>query len=606
MLGLFQREAFRCTAILDRFLEGEEPTIEDLKEALFLAERANDRTKPDAYYRDAFQVTTQKWSSWRDVIKGTLDGLSTAFLERGGRRHICVRYDRFSEWQHVAAETSPLAVVTWRLVREFGPLPFAGPMSDLSAAIERRIMPQVRHSALPTVNDPRLNRIIGREGVDDLHVHLNGSSEMERVWLDTLSHPQAFIRNFSKGRSEKLVREFLRQDEPGLTHDKFAMRVRAAARLHRLLVRLVVPALLMPHDPNRRAGPKRGAGNDGVRWQHLFIPGHLGEEELSLSFLPYPPGMDEARPLSAWPRTSRKHPLMDALPCFRGRKDIPPLTAEAVLLAGAYQRLEDDDGEIVALALFLYLSLMCVFGRSIVQQRSQIGFDQFQKITINEVRERLEKSTYVDRFQQAEYTPQGDIDVLEGRFAPKKTAKELRKLLKQIRDSYSLYKGEPIRNWQELAQPKEDRPEAPPEGRRLRLNLVAHFAKQPDNRKVEACRHYLLRRSLRRQVAALLAVMEDRDQRVPIVGFDAAANELHAPPEVFAPVFRHLRARGHQNFTYHAGEDFRHLLSGIRTVLEAVTFLGMTPGNRIGHGTALGLDPIRFPTPTRSGRSAST
>src|SRR5690606_6384420 len=46
-----------------------------------------------------------------------------------------------------------------------------------------------------------------------------------------------------------------------------------------------------------------------------------------------------------------------------------------------------------------------------------------------------------------------------------------------------------------------------------------------------------------------------------IVGFDAAANELHAGPEVFSPIFRKLQYLGYTNFTYHAGEDFVHLLS---------------------------------------------
>lgn len=594
---MFYREAFRCTDILDRFLAGEEPTVTEFKDALFLTERANDRSKPDAYYRDAFKVATGEWKTWRDVIRGTLEGLSTAFLERGGRRHICVRYDRFSEWQHVVPETSPLAVVTWRLVREFGPLPFDGPMSDLSGAIERHIMPQIRYSALPTVHDPRLDRLIGREGVDDLHVHLNGSSEMERVWLDALARPHSFIHTFRKGCSTKLVEEFLRQDEPGLTHEKFAMRVRAAARLHRLLVRLVVPALLQPHISCRRAGrkPKANAKADAIRWQSLFMPDHLGEEDLPLSFLPYPPGYssesDKPLSLSDWPRVSKDHPMMNALPCFRGRKDISPLTAEAVLLAGAFQRLDDSDGEIIATALFVYLSLMCVFGRSIVQQRSQIGFDQFQKITINEVRESLETRTYVDRFHQVEYTAEGDIDVLEGRFAPKSRPADMRKILKLIGTSYDRYNGTKTRVWEELGPPTEDERDNRQQGRRINLYLIPHFVKKEDNRKVKACRHYMLRRTLRKQAAVLLTVMDDPYQYVPIVGFDAAANELHAPPEVFAPVFRFLRNKGYRNFTYHAGEDFRHMLSGIRAVSEAVTFLEMTPGNRIGHGSALGIDP---------------
>ncbi|MDX1737027.1 MAG: hypothetical protein R3261_02255, partial [Alphaproteobacteria bacterium] len=76
-----------------------------------------------------------------------------------------------------------------------------------------------------------------------------------------------------------------------------------------------------------------------------------------------------------------------------------------------------------------------------------------------------------------------------------------------------------------------------------------------------------------------------------LTGIDAAANELHTPPEVFAPLYRYCRHEGVKNFTYHAGEDFVTLSGGIRAVYEAATFLKLRNGDRIGHGTAIGIDP---------------
>ena len=76
-----------------------------------------------------------------------------------------------------------------------------------------------------------------------------------------------------------------------------------------------------------------------------------------------------------------------------------------------------------------------------------------------------------------------------------------------------------------------------------------------------------------------------------IVGIDAAASEFDTPPEVFAPVFKKLREKGFQHFTYHAGEDFYHLLGGLRAIYEAITFLDLQRGDRIGHATAAGVDP---------------
>jgi hypothetical protein len=43
--------------------------------------------------------------------------------------------------------------------------------------------------------------------------------------------------------------------------------------------------------------------------------------------------------------------------------------------------------------------------------------------------------------------------------------------------------------------------------------------------------------------------------------------------------------------TVHVGEDYVHLLSGLRRVDEAVEHLRLGEGDRIGHGVALGTDP---------------
>ena len=77
-----------------------------------------------------------------------------------------------------------------------------------------------------------------------------------------------------------------------------------------------------------------------------------------------------------------------------------------------------------------------------------------------------------------------------------------------------------------------------------------------------------------------------------IVGIDAAASEFDAPPEVFAPAFRYLKRNGFKHFTYHAGEDFYHLLGGLRCIYEAVDFLNLSYGDRIGHATAAGISPV--------------
>jgi hypothetical protein len=92
------------------------------------------------------------------------------------------------------------------------------------------------------------------------------------------------------------------------------------------------------------------------------------------------------------------------------------------------------------------------------------------------------------------------------------------------------------------------------------------------------------------------------DLRALIRGFDVAGNENELPIEVFAPSLRVLRASKHETktifekrlrkpfLTVHAGEDFNHILSGLRSIDETVEFCDFVAGDRLGHALALGID----------------
>ena len=46
--------------------------------------------------------------------------------------------------------------------------------------------------------------------------------------------------------------------------------------------------------------------------------------------------------------------------------------------------------------------------------------------------------------------------------------------------------------------------------------------------------------------------------------------------------------------TYHAGEDFLDITDGLRAIDETILFLNYSPGDRIGHALALGIDPFEY------------
>ena len=94
-----------------------------------------------------------------------------------------------------------------------------------------------------------------------------------------------------------------------------------------------------------------------------------------------------------------------------------------------------------------------------------------------------------------------------------------------------------------------------------------------------------------------------------IVGIDAASEENAMEPWMFAPAYHVMRegksakirldGGGFQNiqdmhFTYHVGEDFRHILSGLRHIDEVMEEFRYQTGDRLGHALALGIDIDRW------------
>ena len=93
-----------------------------------------------------------------------------------------------------------------------------------------------------------------------------------------------------------------------------------------------------------------------------------------------------------------------------------------------------------------------------------------------------------------------------------------------------------------------------------------------------------------------------------IKGIDAASYEIGCRPETFATEFRFLSsyvpdksATGFSpetkiimpklGITYHAGEDFLDITDGLRAIDEAISFLHLKRGDRLGHALALGVEP---------------
>ena len=555
------RQLFKDSVTLQDYLAGRTPSVAAVKRRALVLERAIDYEIPDHVYRN-----------WRDGLIGDVDelwGVLRAALATYAERYLLfwrdrtfADFDRFGDWQNELARLSPLPIVAFGLYRKFGaPEPRIDRVEDYA----RRYLSQFAHTALITPMNQPVDDLIARKGLYDTHLHLNGSTEVDKIWQDALSSIDVFVSHLASALSDG-------EAAPNTPAE-------------------------MVQELYEQLGIRRGAADvsdqlHAARRLRLTIARRLFEEPWQPCQLPLAGLLTaiSAQPIEEESDTDR-HPVEER---FGSRVVRGRLAQEILFLVLAYRRLDRFKEEWLARALHVYLLVLnATFVPLCVQQAEQFGFEQFQKFTFNGVRW-LSEADYTARFHQLARSVPSDLAFVEARFAPPADGPALHRTLLTILGGYVQYLRETgVRDIPEspvdLSEPETLNPP------RMALRLTVHFIK--DNELAQAgqdagCRFGRLRSAIAARWRHLRTAI-DSLPRVHhyLTGMDAAANELHTPPEVFAPVYRAARRAGLVHFTYHVGEDFEHLISGIRAVYEAVTFLDLREGNRIGHGTAVGIAP---------------
>ena len=98
-------------------------------------------------------------------------------------------------------------------------------------------------------------------------------------------------------------------------------------------------------------------------------------------------------------------------------------------------------------------------------------------------------------------------------------------------------------------------------------------------------------------------------------GIDLCSDEIGVPHWVFVPLLNFIRKAGELasltikriskanvpplRTTLHIGEDFVHLMGGLRRVDQAIDFLGLREGDRIGHALTLGINAKKWAEKTQ-------
>lgn len=542
-----------------------------LHEAVYLGYLPWSARLPDHVFEHSWQLLEQQSANRNrtGLLIGALQEMADEFLEhRHGNLH--VKPQKFGAWQQsVVSRVSGLPLLAAAQVSVQSPARLATEMHTPWPWEP----PQTWASKnLPVVSpyDPLVEDYLGREGLHETHLHLNGSTHAENCWLRALRTPKQETKDFSlkwhtpNAADAAAVRELARSINPDLSPAELNRQLVAAGRLRKWLVAAATGTL-----------------NTDV--QLPYDLSELMDDESLQKEIPHPASAHLE--LSVRSCTADElYWMQQLLLMFKSRPSI------------ALERM-----------FHTYLILQNQYYRLLVQSEEQFGFDQFQKFTYNKLRDPAEED-YLPRFwaMHGKAENVSRTTYLEGRLSPKDTLRRNYQLLKAVLGGYWCYlknqdpqshSSNPMpHKLGELLEKLEDhfRKTSPLDRSHHRLALVVHFIKKSwaPGRKAGPYRFYKQRQELELTVNVLLECLARWPRlRTWVRGIDAAANELHAPPEIFASSYRVCNRAGLTHRTYHAGEDFAHLLSGLRTMYDALELLDLRDGDRIGHGTAMGISP---------------
>lgn len=286
------------------------------------------------------------------------------------------------------------------------------------------------------------------------------------------------------------------------------------------------------------------------------------------------------------------------------------LVGERQFLYECFKLIYTKNGTFLAFQhmFYAYLLIKCALRSELIQINLKSGFGNFLKY-----QDRKELFISEGSIYEAAFVGMAINDTLkfnriksfETRIAPKGTSTQLRNSL----DRYHILTDRNIISPRHYENTNFEGEETIGGERHF---YTLHFIKKSD-RTIDdvilssvTSRDRELRSEVKGQAMAIVDLRESFYEKSRLIrGIDAASSEFSAKPEVFAQAFRYLKDHklsGVQNgmkhsiaehklsATFHVGEDFYDVVDGIRSIDEAILFLNLTQGDRIGHALALGIE----------------
>lgn len=445
---------------------------------------------------------------------------------------IFVQRKKFEQWQGLISIFSPIPLI-------------ASYISSKNIDISNF---QNKYSILPTLE---LNHKFNT--IHDLHIHINGTSETYFSWEKALSNPKSFIDAFDKKETNKNSLEQL-INQTNTTISEFFELI-YFAKITREILCL-----------------------------------YLKDQSIKIDFFNFKESLEKYK--NRCNINYNRHPFQ-SINKYHGSTS--NYFYELIMYIELFKEIAKNNNKNIEKLLHFYILAQSQFERILVQQVTQNGFRQFLYISDNMVRDIYEDDGFKDRFLQLKETSYShekthiEVRVTPGSF-PKKYQKIKNTFEKLIKDN--------------LINPKK-----------YSLGIVCHFIKLkdphlrnehvkiivPEERYAKTKRNSI--KSAKEFLGSLLPILDGYIDTKSFldyfVGIDAAGYEIYAPPEAFSTAFKDIRSRLKERgknigITFHAGEDFVHIISGIRYIYESYTFLKYEKGDRIGHANALGLNPTSW------------
>ncbi len=527
-------------------------------------------------------------------VLASLECLVDEYIEI--RHHeLHIKLDKFGWWQNMLSRMSPLPILAWAYVKleeRYTQLP------SLTERKYRQLYPY----------DAGVESYIAQQGLNDVHVHANMCAYAEDCWLEALDHTEEeWLEQEHEYRRNVEVPMLYRLVHVDLTPRVMEHHMEIAKRLRYILIN---------YARDRKVPWKKREVGEREKLEELEADGLLA----TLSFLP-PIEWDESHVSS---RLGEPRKTDTA----RG-ENLPDTTAEMKWMMQLLRKQMKEPNKHIEKAFFFYLLLMNEYYMFCVQRENSYGFKQFQRYS--SVQKYVVSQPFYFRgiFQRMHGGGTNSVaHYVELRISPADDKIKFQRKLLLILWGYLEYVwenldekdlspeeqyrhrcGKYLHGWQDV-EAEERYAEAMDEvlneledklqyihHRTIQPAIVVHLIKKPWKPDFENKRVSLRYKQNRDEYERLLNLLKELFEGYPklrrwVRGIDAAADELETPPDVFAPTYR--KARYDLNLlhaTYHVGEDFCHLVSGIRVVCEAVDFLQLRSGDRIGHATALGVDP---------------